>query len=787
MYKKYLFLLFINVGLLIMANGTEETTGASNPEVSGKVFDSASGEPLVGATIYVVEKKRGAATNLNGEFSFKLPVGKYKLQVSFIGYSTKSIELNLQNDISLDIALVLDTETIDDVIVSAERNDINLTRTEMGVERMEMEQIKSIPTLMGETDVIKSIQLLPGVQATSEGSSGFSVRGGNFDQNLILFDQASVYNASHLLGFFSIFNNDAVENLELYKGDIPVMYGGRLSSLLDIKMKNGDSEKLHLTGGIGLISSRATFEGPLSENTTFLVSGRRSYFDLFFPLIPDEEIKDAKLNFWDVNGKLFHRINNKNTITFSGYIGRDVMEPGEFMVSKYGNKTATINYTHTAGDNFGTKLIAYVTEYDNTTTMEFTEESGFDWKSKMRDLCFRFDNTWTINNWNTLKFGISTTHHMFYPGVFKPTNSMSIYNKLELQHKQSLESGIYLSNEQTVTDKLTLRYGLRYSVFNNIGPETVYNFDEHHNNTDSIRYNSFNLFNTYTGWEPRVGAVYRIGHFSSVKASYARTVQYLHMASNSTGGTPYDIWITSNPNIKPQYCDQVSAGFFRNFLGNTIEASVELYYKNVQNSVDFKDFALLYFNEKMDGELRVGETKAYGAEFMVRLNMEKLNGWVSYTRSKTERIIPEINNGDPYRAGYDKPNDISIVLNYKLNKRIAFSLNWVYATGNPMTLEVANYWHGNEQIPIYSKRNAYRMPDYHRLDVAMTMQAKKNGNRTKLKRLEGEWNFSIYNLYNRHNAWTINFVKDEINPSQKYAEKIYLFPFMPSISYNFRF
>ncbi len=772
--------------LLLFTTLTASDLTADKKKLKGKVLDKNNNTALIGATIYVQELKTGTATDVNGNFVLELPKGKYSLKISYIGYKTTIEKIVIKNDISQIFYLEKESKTIDDVVVKAERTDENITSTTMSVEKMKIQEIRKMPALMGEVDIIKAIQMLPGVQATSEGASGFSVRGGNFDQNLILIDNAPIYNASHLMGFFSVFNNDAIKGLELFKGDIPAAYGGRLSSLLKVEVDEGNTDKIHARGGIGTISSRLTIEGPLfSDKTTFLVAGRRSYTEIYMPLFAKQNpnLEGAGLYFYDLNAKFKHKLNNKNTITLNGYNGWDefYQKSAEF---GFGNTAATLEWKHAYSENVISNFSLIYSKYKYKTGVTISDDSKFDWNSKLQDISFRADNTVLLDDDNTIKFGFSSTYHKFNPGLIKATGN-PLFSEFELHQNSSLEWGIYGSNVQKVGDKLTLRYGLRFSIFQNIGPGTIYSFDDNHELIDTIgtTYKRGDVFNVYQGLEPRLGIVYRLNEFSSVKASYSRTIQYIQLASKSSGGTPLDIWFTANNNIKPQIADQGAVGYFRNFWANQIEGSVELYYKNMQNTIDFRDHAQLLFNPYLDGEFRIGRSWSYGAEFMVRFNMEKLSGWVSYTLSKTQRNIPEVNNGNTYVATYDKPNDISIILNYMLNKRVTLSASWVYATGNPMTTPSGRFPIDNVVLSVYSDRNAYRMPDYHRLDLGVTIKTKERGKR----KWNGEWNFSLYNAYGRHNAWTIDFKADENNLNKTNAEMTYLFSFIPSITYNFKF
>ncbi|NTW25984.1 MAG: TonB-dependent receptor, partial [Lentimicrobium sp.] len=620
-------------------------------------------------------------------------------------------------------------------------------------------------------------------QSTAEGSSGFSVRGGSPDQNLILLDEAIVYNASHLLGFFSVFNNDAIKDVALYKGDIPASSGGRLSSLLDIRMKDGNLKTLSGAGGIGTISSRLTLEGPIiKDRTSFLVAGRRTYVDIFLPLAKNEDIRDNILYFYDFNAKINHRIDEKNRIFMSGYFGRDVFS-NDFARMSLGNQTGTFRWNHLFSQKLFSNFTVIHSLYDYQLGTAEGNASSFIWKSKMQNQSVKGDFTWFVNPGNTLKFGTSVIYHTFDPGKAEGTGSESLFTTYELPRNYAIEYGVYISNEQKITEKLMLKYGVRFSAFQNIGPGTIYNYDQDYNATDSIVYNKSKIFNTYHAFEPRLGLNYILSPSSSIKASYSRTVQYVQLAQNSTAGTPLDLWFPSSPNVKPQKADQFAIGYFRNLKENTIETSAEVYYKSMTDVIDFKDNAELLLNPELEGELRIGKGWSYGLELMVRKNSGKLSGWVSYTLSATRREIEDINDGQSYRAPYEKPHNISIVLNYEFSERAVLSGNWVYSTGAPVTFPTGRAVVGNVIVPIYSSRNAYRLPDYHRLDLSFAIKEKNKKNR----KWQGEWNFSVYNAYGRKNAWAINFIQDPNNPNQTYAEKTYLFSIIPAITYNFKF
>ena len=751
--------------------------------VSGHIKDAGNGEDLIGATVYVKETRSGTVANEYGFYSVSLTAGNYTLRYSYIGYQSQEHSLLVNKDISLDIELYPGQEILEEVEIVGERMEENVKAPETGVVKMDARTISNIPALMGEVDIIKAIQLLPGVQATAEGTSGFSVRGGGADQNLILLDEATVYNASHLLGFFSVFNNDAIKDVKLYKGDLPPRYGGRLSSVLDVRMKDGNLKNFSGTGGIGLISSRLTLEGPIiKDRTSFIVSGRRTYADLFLPLARDENARDSRLYFYDLNAKLNHMINENNRIYISGYFGRDVFK-NPFAYMKFGNATATARWNHLFSKKLFSNFTFIYTNYNyNLGTENDEEPSSFIWTSNLQDLRLKGDFTYYANPSNTFRFGISAIHHTISPGSAKGMSDESLFTELVLDKTYALESGIYASNEQQLGTRLTMRYGLRFSLFQNMGPGTIYHYDENYELGDSTVYKGSSVFNTYFGFEPRLGLSFMLSESASIKASYSRTNQYIQLAQNSTAGTPLDIWFSSSPNVKPQVSDQVSVGYFRNLRKNTIETSAELYYKSMRNTIDFKDHAMLLLNPYLEGELRIGNAWSYGLEFLVRKNGGKINGWVSYTFSRTFRQVKEINEGKAYPAPYDAPHDVSIVFNYDLSQRISLSANWIYSTGKPVTFPTGRAVIEGAILPIYSDRNAYRMMDYHRLDVSITLRPKP-----KERKFGWDLVFSAYNAYNRHNAWAINFVQDPQDPFVTYAEKTYLFGIVPSVTFNFRF
>ncbi|WP_321296303.1 TonB-dependent receptor [Marinifilum fragile] len=756
---------------------------AKKVTISGYIKDANNGEDLIGAAFYIKELKKGTITNPYGFYSLSVPAGFYTLSYSFLGTKTQSKVLEVTDNLNLNIDLSSDNLQIKEVVVRGEAAASNVERAEMSVVKMPATTIKKLPALMGEVDLIKAVQMLPGVKPAAEGSSGFNVRGGNPDQNLLLLDEAPVYNASHLLGFFSIFNNDALSDMKLYKGDIPAAVGGRLSSFLDIRMKNGNSKKFSGNGGIGTVSSRLTLEGPLGKNekTSFMISGRRSYADLFLKLSSDEDVKDNVVYFYDVNAKINHRFNDKNRLFISTYLGKDVFKSNENELN-YGNRTVSLRWNHL----FSNKLFSNATFLYSKYDYELSNKLGadaFKWKSNMEDYSAKLDFNYFLNANNNIKFGGIITYHKFEPGHAFGLGEQSFLSDYRVNESNGLEEALYISNEQKIGDRLTLKYGLRFSMFNNIGKGTVYDFDENYNVVDSTTYKNGDIFNTYTNLEPRFGLKYMLTPTSSVKASYSRTTQYMQLTQNSTGGLPLDIWFPASPNVKPQTSDQFALGYFRNFRDNTIEMSLEGYYKKMNNSIDFKDFAELLLNKHLEGELRTGSAEAYGFELTTNLTFNRLQGWIGYTYSRTKRTIEGINDGKSYRSPYDVPHNIKAALSYNLTKRTSISANFTYSTGAPVTYPVGRAEYQGALIKIYSGRNSYRMPDNHRLDLALTLKGKKKPGRN----WEGEWNFSLYNAYGRKNPWYISFKQDDDNPKVMKAEKTYLFTFVPSITYNFKF
>lgn len=760
--------------------------------VSGHIRDAENGEELLGATVFVKELKTGTITNNYGFYSLSLEPGEYELVYSYVGYQKKTRSIKLQKDTKINIELESAKQELEEVTVSGERADANVKSTQMSTVKMKSKTISKIPALMGEVDVLKSLQLLPGVQATGEGSSGFSVRGGSRDQNLILLDEATVFNASHLMGFFSVFNNDAIKEVELYKGDIPAKYGGRLSSVVDIRQKDGNMKNFQADGGIGTISSRLTLQGPIvKDKTSFLIAGRRSYADIFLPLAADEDLHNNTLYFYDVNFKLNHILNENNRFYISQYYGRDVVKitganDAPFSMS-WGNITTSARWNHLFSDKLFSNFTYVRSGYDYKLGIEEANENllSFVWRSNLKNHKLKSDFSYYLNPDNTIRFGAAAEYHTFEPGKVKGLSDESIFGEVNVPASNALSYSFYASNEQQIGALLTMKYGLRYSIFQNMGKAKVYNFDESFNVVDSSLYKQGEIFNTYDGLEPRISMNLTLDEYSSVKASYSHTRQYLHLASNATVGTPLDVWLPSSPNIKPQKADQGALGYFRNFFNNTLETSVEIYYKQMRDQIDFKDHAEIFLNPEIEGEMRFGDAEAYGAEFLLRKVKGKFTGWLSYTYAHAERTFEAINDGNPYVSPFNRTHDISLVLNYDINRRLSVALNWVYSSGKPVTFPTGRWEYGNMIAPVYSERNTYRMPDYHRLDVSVTLDSK---NKLKEeKKFYSSWNLSVYNAYDRHNAYSISFEPVDGSQYKQEAIKTYLFGIIPSITYNFHF
>ena len=781
-YKKILITLISC--LLVMAGFGQN----KKYTLSGQITDAASGEDLISVTVYVPTLSLGAVSNVYGFYSLTLEEGTYEVVISYVGYAEQKIKIDLTSDIRKNIELSGDSQVLGEVIVSAAREveDRNIESTGMSEIDVKIEAVKKIPALLGEVDIIKAIQLLPGVKAVGEGGSGFYVRGGNADQNLVLLDEAPIYNASHLLGFFSSFNPEAIKDMQLYKGAMPAHYGGRLSSVLDIRMKEGNAKKITTSGGIGSIMSRLAIEAPMTDKGSFMLAGRRSYLDLvaktFLKIRGDTTQLDNTFYFYDLNAKTNFRINKNNRFFASGYFGRDVFKiPTDGIKVNWGNTTGTLRWNHIFSPKLFANLTYYYSNYDYF--LDFSEGiTRFTWKSRLKEHSVKADFGAFVNPSNTLKFGVHSIVHDITPGDVESFENKVLLQSFKTENQKAYESAFYINNTQTINDKLKIDYGLRLSSIHNVGPQEVYQQNENYEITDTINHKK-GVYNRYWNLEPRIGARFKINNSNSIKASYNRTAQYIQQASNGNSATPFDIWFLSSELIKPQLADQYAIGYFKNLKNNSIELSAEIYYKNFINAVDFKDHASLLLNKNLDGELRVGKGRAYGIELMAKKDEGRLTGWVGYTYSKAEKKIPTINSGEWYNAKYDKPHDFSLVASYELTDRFSVSGNFVYSTGSAVTFPTGRYIFAGVSVPVYSERNGERLPDYHRMDLSASFKPKKN----KSRRLQSEWVLSIYNVYNRKNAFTIDFKQEEFDANQTYAEKSSVFSIVPSFTYNVKF
>ncbi len=774
--------------LLCLLSLTINVFAQQKGHITGTVKDVETSEPLIGVSVYVEKLQQGTVTDERGRYNLELPLGEHTLRLSYIGYTTlnKKVTVTAKSQ-TLNLKLQPESEKLSEVQVTSERKDRNVTALEMSVQTLDMITIKKIPALMGEVDVIKSITLLPGVQSASEGSSGFSVRGGATDHNLILLDGAPIYNASHFLGFFSVFNNDVVKDATLYKGDIPANFGGRLSSVLDVSVKDEMPKRLGVQGGVGLVTSHLMLETPLFDHkTSVLLAGRRTYAGLILPFM-GEDLNKSKINFYDINAKVTQNLGKNDRLFLSFYNGHDQFSMQEMIGLGYGNSSATMRWSHIFSDRLTSNLslIGSCYRYSidiNYSPYNFSIKAGTDAAS----LNYDFAMHW--NDENVSKFGLTTGIQSYLQGEIDDRGgALSQYLQVDQTKavaRKALEHAVYFTHDYTPVPRVTLRAGLRLSCFQNIGAEDLYVFDTViHVPVDTLYYGPGKVFNTVVNPEPRVAAMYQIDEHSSIKASYSRTVQYAQVASSATGGLPFDVWFPTSPNVKPQKCDQFALGYFRNFSNDAIETSVEVYYKDMKNVIDFKDNAITYGYLLIDGELRVGKGRSYGAEFLVRKNLGKFTGWVSYTYSRTFRTIPEISHGREYRSPYDRPHNIVIVGSYDVTPRITLAANWIYSTGQPVTFPYGQYTINGVTYAVYNgNRNESRYPDYHRLDLSFTC---KLGKLDPERRWQHELNVSVYNAYARHNTWAITF--DQGPNGSIVTKNMYLFSAVPSITYNFKY
>jgi hypothetical protein len=776
MHKFLTFIFFLLVSVIAI----QPAYAQKNYTISGTIKDSATGETLIGATVKLQELQTGTTTNAYGFFSLTAPEGDFNLVISYIGYQAVTQPIKLNKNSQINVLLTSGNALTEVIINSNTRKSENVESAQMGLTRLDLSQINNVPVIFGEKDVLKTIQLLPGVKTTGDGNTGFYVRGGNSDQNLILLDEAVVYNASHLFGFFSTFNSDAIKDVNLYKGGMPAQYGGRLSSVLDIKMLDGNDKKYTVQGGIGLIASRIKVEGPIvKDRGSFMISARRTYADVFLKLSPDSTTRGASLYFYDLNAKVHYRLDDRNTIYLSGYFGKDVLGLKDNFETNWGNQTATLRLNHIFNNKLFLNTSAIYSNY-NFTVQSFSSNNDFKVHSKIRDFNLKEDFEYFLSSENTLHFGINGTHHNIQPGDISSSNNSAV-NPQTIQSRNGIESSAYVSDDWHIGNSLNLLFGLRLATFSLFGPGTFTTYNANDQPIASQTYSSGQVVKSYTNLEPRFSASFKFDDQNSVKASYNRNTQNINLISNSTASSPTDLYVMSSNNIKPGISDQVALGFFKNSVNNQYEFSTEIYYKKQQNQIDYKNGAQLVANQDVESQLVYGEGRAYGWEVFFKKRYGRLNGWIGYTLSKTENRFDAINNGKYFAARYDRIHDMSIVGIYKLSDRWTISSTFVYGTGNAVTYPHGKYLVGGLTTLYYSERNSDRLPAYSRLDLGATFEGKQH------KRFHSSWTFGLYNAYNRKNPYTITFQDDPNDKTRTQAVKTSLFGRIPSITYNFTY
>lgn len=763
--------------------------------LSGVISEAASGETLIGVNVLIPELSNGTATNQYGFYSITLPAGTYDVYYSNLGFKTEKISIDLTENKTQNFSLLPDTEALDEVLIKADIEKLNIRKPQMSVNSLSISTIKKMPVVLGEVDVIKSITLLPGVTNAGEGSSGFNVRGGAADQNLILLDEATLYNSSHLFGFFSVFNPDAIKDLTLYKGGIPARYGGRVSSVLDIYQKDGNNKEYHAQGGIGLVASRLLIEGPIKkEKASFLVGGRSSYAHLFLPLFDNDNVA----YFYDLNTKISYNIDPDNRLYLSGYFGRDVFSIADSFSNSFGNATLNLRWNHLFSEKLFSNLSVIYSDYFYGLELGFVE---FDFESGIRNLNLKYDFTSFLSDDIELKYGLNSIYYKFNPGEIRPTTETSGINRFKLTDKYAFENALYLDAEIELSEKLAIQAGVRLSTFNRLGQDALniyendtpitYNEDldiyQKATPIDTISFGRSETIKSFATLEPRLALAYQLNETSSVKASYNRTSQYIHLISNTTSPTPFDIYAPSGKYIEPQLADQVAIGYFKQFEKYALE--VESFYKTVKNRLDYVDDADLIANDAVEQILLNGKARAYGLEVLFRKTEGKLQGWIAYTLSKSEQQTPGrtpqeigINNGKWYNSAWDKTHDISITAQYELNEKWNFGANFIYQTGQPATFPNGQYEFNDIIVPVYEARNSSRLPNFHHLDLSATWIPKPNSD----KKWKSEWVFSIYNVYDRSNAASISF-RENTDTGRNEAVRLSIFGIIPAITYNFKF
>ncbi|PTX43786.1 outer membrane receptor protein involved in Fe transport [Christiangramia gaetbulicola] len=765
--------------------------------LNGVITDASSNETLIGVNLLVPEASTGVVTNDYGYYSIKLPQGEYEIEISYIGYQSIQKTINLDSNQKLDFQLTEASESLDEVVITSDIEGLNIRKPEMSVNKLSISTIQKLPVVFGEVDVVRSLLLLPGVSNAGEGSSGFNVRGGAVDQNLILLDEATIYNSSHLFGLFSVFNPDAIKDLKLYKGGIPAKYGGRVSSVLDIYQRDGNSKEFKMQGGIGAISSRLLAEGPIvKDKGSFLIGGRSSYAHLFLKLTDNEN----SAYFYDLNTKLSYNLDDRNKLLLSGYFGRDVFNISQNFENTYGNAVLNLRWNHIFSDNIFTNLSVIYSDYYYGLNLNFV---GFNWDSGIKNLNIKYDFNHYINDNLQLKYGMQNTYYEFNPGEIKPIDEDSGINYFKLTNKYAFENAVYLSAEHRLSDKFSAEYGLRLSTFLRLGQDEINVYEDNHpveydaerdiyreaDILETVESSRSEVLKAYNNFEPRIALAYTLDENQSIKASYNRMAQYLHLISNTSSPTPLDVWAPSGSFIKPQVLDQYAVGYFRNFKENEFSLEVEGFYKDIDNRIDYIDGANLIANNAIERVVLNGESRAYGMELLLRKNTGRLTGWLAYTLSKSEQrtpgrtaIEPGINNGNWYNTNYDKTHDLSMTGSYELNRKWQLNANFIFQTGLATTYPNAQYEYEGINIPVYGERNGDRLPSYHRLDLSATYEpGVKEG-----KKVESFWTFGLYNVYNRQNAYSISF-RENSDTGENEAVRLSLFGIIPSVTYNFKF
>ena len=770
--------------------------------LNGYITDSESGESLIGATVFINEINSGTVTNPYGFYSITLDEGNYNIDFRYIGYNTISREVDLSSNTKVDIELASSDIQLESVVVSDVAEDYNISSIEMSTAKLDMSKVTEIPTFLGENDIIKAIQLLPGVSSVGEGASGFNVRGGSVGQNLVLLDEAPVYNSSHLLGFLSVFNPDAVKDLKLYKGGIPSRYGGRISSILDIRMKDGNKKKVQLSGGVGTIFSRLTLESPIvKDKSSFILALRRSYADVLAkPFLKNSNFFDdgAALNFYDLTAKSNFELNENNTLYISSYVGRDIFKFDARQGFNWGNRTGTVRWNHLFNDRLFSNFTAIYSNYDYQLAFGSDDRNKFEWDSNVETYNFKPEFTYFVNTNNELSIGAELINYRF-----EPANAIGVSDgeitDITLPDKYAFEGALYVGNEQKISS-LTLSYGLRYSLYSYYGPGDRYEFGDpilsggRRPLISVSKVEGRESIKNYSGLEPRLSMNILLGKSSSFKASYNRMTQYIHLLSNTAASSSLDVWTPSTNNIKPEIADAYVIGYFKNFKNNTYEASIELYYKDLQNQIDYIDGADLLINKYLEGDLLTGIGRAYGLEFLFKKNRGRFNGWLSYTIGRSELKIDGINKFEWYPTRYDQTHNFKITSTYKISDRVQFSGNFVYLTGTPVTFPSSKFVIQGFVIPhnASNSRHQFRIPDYHRLDFSVTIKGRDEKKNGKVRKNDSELIIGVYNVYNRRNPFSIYFsqgdgmVTDSYVPGEVTRLSI-IGSFVPSITYNFKF